>query len=176
MKPIGDSKVSRLQPPQGFTLIDNLPFEIGAGRTLFTQNDTHLNLYGHAAEKKLWGQVRFNDEFTGPPKHAHGGAQAYVLDEAMGTVCWRNFKPVVAKSIQVEFKKMVPLHVDLAVTAEIVGEENGDVRVVSELLDAAKHVLARGSGLFHVLAYAQFEHLLRQSDVDLSLWFPELRK
>jgi uncharacterized membrane protein YGL010W/acyl-coenzyme A thioesterase PaaI-like protein len=172
----GGPQPSHLPPPPGFTLIDNLPFEIGAGRTLFTQNDTHLNLYGHATEKKLWGQVRFNRELTGPPKHAHGGAQAYVLDEAMGTVCWQSLKPVVAKSIQVEFKKMVPLHADLVVTAEIVGEENGDVHVVSELLDADGHVLAKGSGLFHILAYAQFEHLLRQSKADLSLWFPELRK
>lgn len=167
---------SSLNPPEGFTIIDNLPFEIGAGRTLFTQRDTHLNLFGHVKEKKLWGQVRFNRELTGPPKHAHGGAQAYVLDEAMGTVCWHTLKPVVAKSIQIDFKKMVPLHADLIVTAEITGEENGDVHVISELLDADQNVLARGSGLFHILAYAQFEHLLRQSEADLGRWFPELKK
>jgi len=161
-----------MKTPDGYSPIQGLPIDIGVDRPMFRFPDASLTLFGKADEKKLWGVVRFNDNFTGPPGHAHGGAQAYVLDEAMGTVCWVSDVPVVAKTIQMDFRKMVPLHKEHQITAEV-KKVNGDhVLVTSELKAADGTVLATGLGHFHVLTYTQFSKLASHLNMDVSRWFP----
>jgi acyl-coenzyme A thioesterase PaaI-like protein len=161
-----------VQAPRGFTLIEDLPFEIGAGRSHFSEVNTTLKLFGNTQKKSLWGLVRFNEKFVGPPGHAHGGAQAYVLDEAMGTVCWNSNVPVVAKSITLEFKKPVPLHADLAITAQVSGKKGGNALVKSAIIFNGQ-TLATGKGVFHILTYDKISKMMGPSAPDLRRWFPK---
>lgn len=57
----------------------------------------------------LLGRVCFHKSAEGPPGHAHGGALAYVLDEAMGGTAWAFLYPVVAASLSFSYKAMSPL-------------------------------------------------------------------
>ena len=160
-----------MNPPDGFAPIQDLPFDIGANRAVFNRDGSSLKLFGHKSEPKLWGTVRLQSEFTGPPGHVHGGAQAYVLDEAMGTVCWHANLPVMAREIRIEFLRVIPLAVDLAVRAEVVRQDGGDVVVTAEWLDQQGRTLARGEGKFHLISREQFLKLAPAWGGDLGRWF-----
>ena len=157
--------------PSGFTPITDLPFEIGSNRALFSEQGGKLQLFGNTAKKSLWGIVRFHEYFVGPPEHAHGGAQAYALDESMGTVCWNSGIPVVAKSITIEFKKPVPLNTDLIITAQV-GRKLGKATQVKSALLHNDQILAIGKGAFHILTHGYIAKMVGGAKPDLSRWFP----
>jgi acyl-coenzyme A thioesterase PaaI-like protein len=162
-----------MNPPAGFELIPELIFKIGSPRPLFSTSSTKLKMFGHKKKKALWGEVRFDDNFTGPPGHAHGGAQAYLLDEAMGTVCWNSDVPVVAKSIEIHFVKPAPLHEDLVITAEV-GRRSGKIVLVKACLSKDGQVLALGKGRFHILNYKRIAAMVGGKLPDsISRWFPQ---
>ena len=173
---MGVSQTDPMKTPEGFTPIKDLPFQLGTGRPQFRDSAFNLQMFSKQDEKKMWGVIQFKDNFMGPPGHTHGGAQAYILDEAMGTLCWDCGFPVVAKSIQIEFKKSAPLHEDLVVTAEIEKKEIDHLVVTSTLMTESGRVFATGSGVFHLLSYAQFSQLFSDRSYDMSRWFPELKK
>ncbi|MEM8599270.1 MAG: PaaI family thioesterase [Bacteroidota bacterium] len=97
-------------------------------------------------------RVWFGPGAEGPPGHAHGGAMAAVLDEAMGTAALLRGKPAVAAEITCRFLAMLPL--GTVATAEAVaaapdaeGRMAATVRLVSP--DGTLH--AEGTGTFAVL-------------------------
>lgn len=60
-------------------------------------------------DEAIVGRAFFGPGAEGPPRHAHGGAMAALLDEVMGFACWVRGHRVLAKSITVDFKRSLPL-------------------------------------------------------------------
>jgi acyl-coenzyme A thioesterase PaaI-like protein len=123
-----------------------LPYHIGSGRTMFTAEGLRLKVFFRPADQHLIGRVWFGEVSHGPPGHAHGGAIAYVLDEAMGSVAWMNAYPVVAARLEFEYFHMTPLQEDLEVEAWIakVTGRRLDVEATIKVIDDGVTVTARG--------------------------------
>jgi uncharacterized protein (TIGR00369 family) len=108
--------------------------------------------------------------YEGPPRHAHGGIIATILDEAMGKV--NKFRNVVAltKKMEVEYLKPVPLYAKLAVIGreqEVTGRRHINV---AEISNEAGQVLARGTGTFIAVDMSQvFARLSKSPDSPVAL-------
>lgn len=96
----------------------------------------------------LWGRVWFGPEAEGPPGHAHGGAQAAVLDEVCGGAAWVFGHQVVAVQLQTEFIKFVPLHTELLMKGLISKKEGRKIYTEGRIEDGKGQILARAEALF----------------------------
>lgn len=99
-----------------------------------------------AATKPMHGRVWFGLRATGPPGHAHGGAQAAVLDEVMGGLCWHNDFHVLAGEITVRFLRPFPLGTDAFAYAQIDRITGRKLRVSAELAATVGGASAGGEG------------------------------
>lgn len=106
----------------------------------------------------LHGEVKFKIGAEGPPGHIHGGCQAAVLDELMGSCCWANKHSVVAKKIEVEFLKMLPTQKIYQLLASIEKIDGRKIFVLGQIL-ADGEVYAKSSGLFIILDEEKLQEL-----------------
>jgi acyl-coenzyme A thioesterase PaaI-like protein len=101
----------------------------------------------------LAARAWFGPRAEGPPGHAHGGAMASVLDEAMGLAVWLAHRPAVAAHLETDFRKPIPL--GTTVTAETTvgpAEGSGKASATARLVGDDGTVYAEGSALFVLLA------------------------
>lgn len=84
---------------------------------------------------KIHAKVWFGPGASGPPAHAHGGAQAAFLDELLGMCCWISGEPVVAASLTTRFRRMLPLGRVLRAEARIVSRSDGRLTLYGEIFD-----------------------------------------
>lgn len=97
---------------------------------------------------RTWARAWFGPGAEGPPAHAHGGALAALMDEAMGMAVLATGRVAVAARIEVDFRAMVPLG-EVATVELAVGEAVGakvPVRGVLRLADGT--TACEASGLF----------------------------
>ena len=100
--------------------IERLP-EHGSCFICGTQNPKNMGLVWYVQQDA--GQILVFSEFEftlaeqGPPGHAHGGASAAVIDEAMGAAVWRSGLEVVLANMNLNYHLPLPLHVPLRVEA-----------------------------------------------------------
>jgi len=93
-------------------------------------------------------QFTLGARYQGPPGHSHGGIIATILDEAMGKVNKLRNVLALTKSMNVEYKKPVPLHQTLTVTGreqQVNGREHTNI---AEITNEKGEVLARSTGVF----------------------------
>lgn len=102
-------------------------------------------------DDRLYAKAWFGRRAEGPPDHAHGGAIAAVLDEAMGGVCWMLGHRVLAGRITVTFKSPVPLGTDATVEAWIDFIEGRKITPRARLIGAGGQIYAESDGIFIVL-------------------------
>lgn len=101
-----------LRPDEGWTDLqrDNWP---GYGPNFVSGdaegNRLRVHYYRRDSDGHLVGRAWFGPGTQGPPGHAHGGSMAALLDEVMGTSCWVSGHPVLAASIKIDFRNMIPL-------------------------------------------------------------------
>jgi acyl-coenzyme A thioesterase PaaI-like protein len=81
----------------------------------------------------LYAKVHFGERSMGPPGHAHGGAMAAVLDEAMGVACWFKMLPVLTVSLNIRYIRMLPLGTEAHLETTVEQGEGKDVRVLGRL-------------------------------------------
>lgn len=97
-----------------------------------------------------------NEAQQGPPGHAHGGASAALLDEAMGLVVWAAGHKVAAVNLEINYHKPLPLHLPLTLEARIT--QTGERKIFStgeiKLPDGTIAVSGRG---IYVVAPKLFE-------------------
>jgi len=143
----------------------DLPFNIGSGRSIYAglERDHRLRLkvYRRKGDGHLIGKVWFGVGADGPPGHVHGGAVAYVLDEAMGSVAWMNDHPALAAKLEFQFLRMTPLEVDLDIEAWIQPSEPSAVpstsatrrlEIIAQLRLPSGEVSVAGRGEFAILS------------------------
>jgi uncharacterized protein (TIGR00369 family) len=130
-----DSKRSALQ---------NMCFACGKDNA----DGMRLEFFFDVEAHKAVCQFTLSSRYQGPPGHSHGGIIATILDEAMGKVNKLRNVLALTKSMNVEYKKPVPLNQSLTVTGseqQVIGREHTNI---AEITNAQGEVLARSTGIF----------------------------
>ena len=89
--------------------------------------------YYRDAGQHLHARIWFGPETQGPPGHAHGGAIAAVMDEALGLAAWAEGYPVVVGNLNVSFKNMLPLLKVVTLESKVVSVEGRKIMVHGRL-------------------------------------------
>lgn len=89
--------------------------------------------YFRDTDQHLHARIWFGPETGGPPGHAHGGAIAAVMDEALGLAAWAAGYPVVVGNINVSFRNLLPLQKVVTLESEVVSAEGRKVMVHGRL-------------------------------------------
>lgn len=142
------------------------PLRIEGGRGSFVTGEPEgdrlrVAYFRHGDEDHLVGRAWFGLGSQGPPGHAHGGAMAAVLDEAMGAAAWLAGLPVVAVNLNVDFLAMLPLGTDARFEAAVESVDGRKVRCRGRL-HAGDTEFATSTGLFLTLPEERFRALLDQ--------------
>jgi len=93
-------------------------------------------------------ELSLSERQQGPPAHAHGGALAALLDEAMGVAVWHAGYKVVAANLNVDYRRPVPLGAGCHVEAWVVEQEGRKVFTAGTITLAGGEVAVRGRGTF----------------------------
>lgn len=84
----------------------------------------------------------------GPPGHAHGGASAALLDEAMGLVVWAAGHKVAAVNVEINYHKPLPLNQPLNLEARVTQIDKRKVFSTGEIKLADGIVMVSGRGIY----------------------------
>ncbi|KXK14633.1 MAG: thioesterase [Chloroflexi bacterium OLB14] len=122
------------------------------------ENPHSIGLTWFVEDGILTSEFVLNESQQGPPNHAHGGASAAILDEAMGLVVWAAGHKVAAVNLNINYHKPVPLNQKLFVTAKIARMEERKVFSEGEIRLADSTVAVSGSGIY-VVANRLFENI-----------------
>ena len=100
------------------------------------------------AAGEIYTKVTLTEAQQGPPGHAHGGATAAILDEAMGAAVWSAGQRVLSVNLNIDYKAPVPLGEEVEVTARISGKGEHSVHTTAELCLANGKVAVSGRGIY----------------------------
>lgn len=89
--------------------------------------------YYRDADRHLHARFWFGPETGGPPGHAHGGAVAAVMDEALGLAAWAAGYPIVVGNLNVSFRNMLPLEKVVTLESEVISVEGRKIMVHGRL-------------------------------------------
>jgi acyl-coenzyme A thioesterase PaaI-like protein len=103
---------------------------------------------GDGADARLRVEATFGALAEGPPRHAHGGSMAAVLDEALGVAAWLAVRPAVAARLEVDFRTPVPLGATAIVEPVFVALDARKARLTGRLVGADGTVHAEAAGVF----------------------------
>ena len=125
------------------------------GDRLRVRYETRVEAVPHAsaaAPAALRAEVWFGPRSEGPPGHAHGGAVAALLDEAMGLAVWLAHRPAVAAHIEVDFRNPVPLGTTAHVATEPGVADDRKSAVTARVVGPDGTVYAESRGIFVLLS------------------------
>lgn len=152
-------------PPPGCTPTD--PFFGPRPTRAFVQGEPgndrlRVEYFRREADNALVATAWFGPGAEGPPRRAHGGAVAAVLDEVMGTAAWHAGHPVVVARLTIDMRAMIPLPSDTIVETEVVSI-NGRKIVTRGRMTAGDTLLAEGEALCVTLTQEQIAVLIGES-------------
>ena len=107
---------------------------------------------------QIIGKVTIDSAKEGPPKHAHGGSLATLIDEAMGACCWMNGHKVLAANLNINFKKPVPLNTELTIIGEVDHVDGRKIHTKGHIRLPDGTITTEGTGLFIVAPTLFEEH------------------
>lgn len=128
------------------------------GAFLLSSTQLEMVLLKSSIHHELNAEVWFGSSTAGPPGHVHGGCQAAVLDEVMGSTGWHHGYGVVAAKIDVAFMEMIPVLQQYSLRGKITAIDKRKIFIEAELFDKEK-VYAKSTGLFIVLTKEQLDVL-----------------
>ncbi|WP_051292995.1 PaaI family thioesterase [Citrifermentans bremense] len=85
--------------------------------------------YYRDADNHLHARFWLGPEAEGPPGHAHGGAVAAIMDEALGLAGWAEGYSIVVGNLNVSFRNMLPLGRVITVESRVVSVEGRKIMV-----------------------------------------------
>ena len=133
-----------VQPPRG----ERLPYH-GPCFVCGPDNPGGMGLDWFALEGRIHATFRFRESEQGPRNHAHGGAAAAILDEAMGAAVWKAGHQVLAANLNVDFRVPVPLGVEVRVEAWVAEVDGRKAQAEARLLlPGSQEPLVEARGLF----------------------------
>ena len=121
--------------------------EHGACFVCGTQNPCSMGIRWYTNDAgEIYTKVTLTEAQQGPPGHAHGGATAAILDEAMGAAVWFAGHRVLSVNLNVDYKAPVPLGEAVEVFARIAEKCERSVHTTAELRLANGKVAVSGRG------------------------------
>lgn len=99
------------------------------------------------ADGVVVGKAWFGPGAQGPPAHAHGGALAAVLDEAMGAAAWSAGHYVLCVELTTRFHRRLPLGTTARIEARVERVEGRKVYTRAVISDAAGQPFCEGEAL-----------------------------
>ena len=111
----------------------------------------------HEDPQLLFTKVTFLKKAEGPPGHVHGGATAGLLDEVMGVLVWHHQYRSVTQSIQIHYRRAIPLEMNGIILTRIIGVHEKTIEVHSTLYDHQKTHFVTSQGIFHRLSEEQLK-------------------
>jgi hypothetical protein len=102
-------------------------------------------------DQAIVGRAWFGPLSQGPPRHAHGGAIAALLDEAMGASGWLAGHRVVAAKIEVDYKRPVPLGSTCTFEAAVTKVDGRRVHIEGALALPDGSIASTSAGLYIVV-------------------------
>src|SRR3990172_606667 len=116
----------------------------------------------------LTSEFALNEAQQGPPGHAHGGASAALLDEAMGLVVWAAGHKVAAVNLEINYHKPLPLHLPLTLEARITQTDERKIFSTGEIKLADGSVAVSGRGIY-VVAPQLFDKVVLKREKQTSM-------
>jgi len=113
-----------------------------------SENPHSIGLTWWVDDGVLTSDFTLNDSQQGPPHHAHGGASAAILDEAMGLVVWATGLKVAAVNLEVNYLKPLPLHQPLTVEARITQKDERKIFSSGEIKLSNGVTAVNGRGIY----------------------------
>ena len=107
-----------------------------------------VNIQFYTDHKQVVGKTTLDERHQGPPGHTHGGCLLAILDEAMGTCAWVAGYMVLAAHVELDFKKPVPLGVEIFAEAQVMGKEGRKVFTEGKITLANGDVACVSTGIF----------------------------
>ena len=99
-------------------------------------------------DKSLFAEHTLSQYQQGPPGHAHGGASASLLDEAMGLCVWAAGYRVLAVNININYKRMVPLGEPIIIRGRVDDVSGRTIRTTGEITLQDGTVAVTGTGIY----------------------------
>ncbi len=113
-----------------------------------TQNHKSIGVKWYYDENnEIYCDTVLTIEQQGPPKHAHGGASAALLDEAMGFAAWVTGYKIVSANLNINFLKPVPLGVPLKIHAKIISKEGKKIFAKGDIILEGGEIAVEGTSL-----------------------------
>ncbi len=113
-----------------------------------TDNPHSIGLTWFLENGVLTSEFTLNEAQQGPPNHAHGGASAAILDEAMGLVVWAAGHKVAAVNLNINYHKPLPLNQKIIVEARIAKIEERKIISKGEIRLPDSTISVSGSGIY----------------------------
>ncbi len=95
----------------------------------------------------LVARVWFGPDTEGPPKHAHGGSIAAVLDEVLGLAAWAAGHPAVMGELKVRFLRLLPLRTVVQTESRVMAVQDRKVMVQGQILGLNGTLYADAEGI-----------------------------
>lgn len=152
----------------GWTPID-MPLSSSGGSS-FVEGDPEgrrlrIRQYVRESDRRFFARVWFGPQAEGPPRHAHGGSMAAILDHTMGVGAWVAGYPVVAATISVNFHRKLPLGTVAVAEAHVDRVEGRKVHTVGRLYVDEDEPFATATGIFIVQKIEAFKGMLGEDTV-----------
>ncbi|MDA3859948.1 MAG: PaaI family thioesterase [Melioribacteraceae bacterium] len=122
--------------------------EHGACFVCGTENHKSIGVeWYYDDNNEIYCDIVLTIEQQGPPQHAHGGASAALLDEAMGFAAWVTGYKIVSANLNINFLKPVPLGVPLKIHAKIMSKEGKKIFAKGEIILEDGKIAVEGTSI-----------------------------
>ncbi|HID35311.1 MAG TPA: PaaI family thioesterase [Anaerolineae bacterium] len=157
--------LTKTLPYHGWCFVcgDENPHGIGlTWQASFTQESPDEEGHFPPGSVLISSDFHFKLAHQGPPDHAHGGASASVIDEAMGASVWQSGYRALLAHYELDYKLPAPLNAPVRVEAWVEKVEGRKVYARGRILLEDGQVAVEGTGLYlHIPSF--FEENQRQS-------------
>jgi len=146
----------------------SIPHHAGDYFIFGSQNEQRFDLKTFWAphEEIYEGEIIFGNQCQGPPGHAHGGSIAALLDEMMGGAAWLSGFPVLAGTLTIHYKKIIPLNQQFRIKAWVIKIDGKKILTKSELISETNDIHTIGEGLFIEVDKSVFSKEARKASIN----------
>lgn len=119
-------------------------------------NAAGLQMRMYAVDGEVRAELTLDDRYEGAPGLAHGGIIASAMDDLFGGVLVLLETPAVTASLNVEYRRPVPLHAPLSLVARCSSIEGRKLHMHGTM-SAAGVLVAEATAVFVRVEIAHFE-------------------
>ncbi len=96
---------------------------------------------------EIYCDTVLTNEQQGPPNHAHGGASAALLDEAMGFAAWVTGYKIVSVNLNINYLKPIPLGVPIRIHGKIQNKDGRKIFAKGEISFENGEIAVEGTSI-----------------------------